>query len=347
MKRLGGVHSRLIGPDNLWAAWNAFRRGKNRRPSVREFAARAEQHITKLHQQLQSGDYTPGSHRRFVIAEPKRRLISCAPIRDRVVHHALHRVLAPTLDRGLVDHCYACLPGRGVQRAALAFQGAMRRYRYVLLLDVRMFFPSIDPDIVLAILERRVKDRPCLDLCETILEGGRGLYDDPRLRAFLGMGPDWPRQNAGLPIGNLTSQFFGNHYLSGLDHALRRELRLPYSQRYMDDIAMFSDDRHRLCEARSCVAEWLLSERKQQLKHPNKEPRPTKKPIIYLGRRIGRQQIEPTAAALRRMRQRVGCALLDPDEDKIERTLASYRGSLGLGPWNTEVSADLTDSSAT
>jgi hypothetical protein len=340
MRRIGYLFDELTSAANLLAAFREFRRGKRSRPAVRAFAFDAVRRLVRLGRDLVHGAYEPGPHRCFVLREPKRRLISVAAVRDRVVHHALHRVLAPRLDPGLSDHCFACLPGRGVQRAVLRFQRALRAHRFVLLLDVRAYFPSIVPDIVLGLMARRIKDARVLGLCATILEAGRGHYDPPERRALLGLDASWPPPGRGLPIGNLTSQWWGNHYLAELDHLLVRTLRLPHAQRYMDDIAMFADDEGALLAARDVVGGWLLRERSLRLKQPGRLPIPTGQAVRYLGRRVSRRGIEPVAAAWPRMQQRIAAALRYPDPERVQRTLASYRGILGLHAGGVGETAD-------
>ena len=115
-------------------------------------------------------------------------------------------------------------------------------------------------------MERKVKGPRTLALLRTIAESGRGLYERTDVRRFLGLPDGFPPPGAGLPIGNLTSQWWGNHYLSGLDHFAVRELRVPHYQRYMDDITLCADSRSALVEARCAIAEWLERQRRLQLK---------------------------------------------------------------------------------
>ena len=164
MKRIGGLFAEVTSPRNLWRAWRDFRRGKRSRPSVLAFEPEADRHVLALHRSLDAGTYRPGPYRLSWIKEPKRRLIAAAPVRDRVVHHAVHRVVAPRLDRSFVESTFACLPDRGSHRAVLCFQRGLRRHRYVLMLDVRRYFLSIDHQRLLAILARKLKDRRLLDL---------------------------------------------------------------------------------------------------------------------------------------------------------------------------------------
>lgn len=268
MKRYGQLFGDVTGTSNLWSAWLEFRRGKRRRPSVRAFELDADREVFQMHRQIAAGDWRPEPFRLKVVREPKRRLIAAAPVRDRVMHHACVRVLAPLLDGGLVAHTYACLPGRGSHRALLAFQSAQRRYRQLLHLDVRHYFLSIDRGILLELMACRIKDPLLLALLQRIAEGGHGLYQAAEVRALLGLEPGFPPRGCGLPIGNLTSQWWGNHYLSGLDHFVKRELKIPHAQRYMDDVTLFSDSRSQLEEAREAISDWLWQARRLRLKKP-------------------------------------------------------------------------------
>jgi len=198
MRRYGRLFPRIVSLENLWAAWREFRRGKRGRPSVRRFELEADRHILRLHRELEVGRYRTGGYRIFAIREPKKRLIAAAPVRDRVLHHAIHRVLAPLLDPSLIHSTYACLPGRGSHRAVLAHQRALRRYRFVLALDIRHYFPSIDREILMRVMEAKLKDATLLGLLREIAESGGGLYRRDGVAAFLGFPPGFPGPSAGL-----------------------------------------------------------------------------------------------------------------------------------------------------
>jgi RNA-directed DNA polymerase len=331
MKRHGTLFPAVASAENLWRAWRTFRRHKRSRPDVRAFELEADRRVIGLSRRLHAGSYRPSGYRLLGIHEPKRRLIASAPVIDRVVHHALYRVLAPLLDPGLIDTVYACLPGRGSHRALLAFVSALRRYRYVLCLDVRHYFLSIDHALVLGVMSRRIKDTRVLDLLGVILESGRGLYRSPAARAFLELELGFPPDGAGLPIGNLTSQWWGNHYLSGLDHFIKRELAIPHYQRYMDDLTLFADSREALEHARTEVARWLRDERRLRLKHPEAPVRHTGGKFLYLGHHVRRTGISVPPSLLRRMQERVGEQVLSGSVLAIERSVASYQGVWG-GP---------------
>ena len=328
MKRHRGLYRRIIAADNVWRGWLAFRRGKNTRPSVIDFARHAEAYVAELQRELASGSYQPSPYRTHIISRPKRRLIAAAPVRDRVVHHAVHQVLAPLLDAGLIEHTYACLPGRGTHRAVIQFRRGLQRFRHVLLLDIRHYFLSIDHDILLSLMARKLKEPPLLALLALIAKSGEGLYSDPEIAAALRLPRGFPPPGCGLPIGNLTSQWWGNHYLSGLDHLAKRELKLPHVQRYMDDIACFANDAAQLEDVRQHIIAWLAEERRLRLKHPQAPVRDSRETFNYLGMRVSRDAMSQSAEGQARVGRRLSELALAGTADGVERSLASLAGNV-------------------
>ena len=320
----------IAARENLWGAWLDFQRGKRGRPAVRRFAPRAAEAIVRLARELGSGEYAPAPYRLLRITTPKRRLIAAASVGDRVVHHAVHRVLAPLLDPGLAAQTYACLPGRGLHRALLAFVAGLRRHRYLVHLDIRAYFPSVDRGILMEVMARRVKDGRALALLGTIAESGAGIYGAPGVPEFLGLAPGFPPAGCGLPIGNLTSQWWGNHYLAGLDHFVMRELKAPFYQRYMDDFVLMGDDAWALERQREAIARWLATERRLALKDPGAAVRGCADEALYLGQWVSRAGWWPRGETIRRFERRVRGLVAAGDVEAVERSVASYRGVLGL-----------------
>jgi RNA-directed DNA polymerase len=326
MRRVGGLFAQVVSPSNLWGAWRDFRRGKRARPTVASFEIDVDQAIVRLADALASGAYRPGRYRLRLLLEPKKRLIAAAPVRDRIVHHAVYRVLSPVLDPSLVDSTYACLDGRGGRRAVIRFCRGLRRFSWVLLLDIRRYFPSIDRRILLGLLGRKLRERRLIDLLGTIAEAGDAIYRQAWVREALGFEDGFPPAGSGLPIGNLTSQWWANHYLSGLDHFVRRELHLPEAIRYMDDIALFADDQRRLEDARESVRAWLGRERHLELKDPSAPVQSARGAFTYLGYRITRAGAGPSATLLGKVRVRLRELAEERDIVGVERALVSYRG---------------------
>jgi RNA-directed DNA polymerase len=272
----------LLGWDNLVLAYQHASRGKRGRSDVAGFEHRLEENLVSLRHALLSQSYVPGRYASFLIHEPKRRLISAAPFRDRVVHHALCNLMEPVFERGFVSDSYANRVGKGTHRALDRAQVWARRFRFVLQVDIRQFFPSIDHAILRRRLATRVKDSKLLWLIDTILASGAGvLSEEYEMAYFPGddlLAIERPR---GLPIGNLTSQFWANVYLDPFDHFVKRELRCRGYLRYVDDMLLFADDKKTLWAWKRALVERLAGLR--MTIHPHAHPRPVKEGIPFLG----------------------------------------------------------------
>lgn len=234
----------LISFENLWRAYLAARRGKRSRPAVAAYDFDAETRLLRLQERLEAGEYAPGTYRTFVIREWKRRVVSAAPFEDRIVHHALCRVIEPIYEARFIHDTYACRVGKGTLAALDRAQHFARGRRFVLQIDIREFFPSIDHAVLEATLSRHIADTRVLDLCRSIIAGGRDvLAEEYTPHYFPGDDLFALLRPRGLPIGNLTSQFWANVYLHPLDLFIKQELHCRAYLRYCDDIALFADDK--------------------------------------------------------------------------------------------------------
>lgn len=213
------VWPRLTSFASLHAAAIEAQRGKRYRPGVLAFNARLEANLFRLQRELESFTYTPGPYRRFEIRDPKRRLISAAPYRDRVVHHALCAAIAPPLERRFIATTFANRRGLGSHKALRRFVTECGSHRWVLCADIRLYFPSIDLTILRAQLGELIACPSTLWLLDQILTNG--ACQGPALDAFPGDTLLTPLERPrGLPIGNLTSQFLANLHLNAVDHAI-------------------------------------------------------------------------------------------------------------------------------
>ncbi|HEX4965565.1 MAG TPA: reverse transcriptase domain-containing protein, partial [Thermoanaerobaculia bacterium] len=201
----------LTSWPNLLRAFRDAARGKRRHPNVAAFEHRLEDNLAALRRELLSQTYLPGAYTSFYIREPKHRLISAAPFHDRVVHHALFNVIEPVFEQGFIADSYANRRGKGTHRALDRCQELSRRLPYVLQLDLRQFFPSIDHAVLRELLARRLSEPAVLSLIDRILKSGEGVLDDSYDMVYF-PGDDLFAINRprGLPIGNLTSQFWAN-----------------------------------------------------------------------------------------------------------------------------------------
>ena len=243
----------LVRFENLWRAYGRARRGKRSRPAIARYELDAESRLFDLQSRLEAGTYQPGAYRTFVVREWKQRIISAAPFEDRIVHHALCQVLEPIWEARFIHDTYACRVGKGTLAALDRAQHFARRFAYVLQLDIRAFFPAMDHAILLTTLRQHVGDQRVLHLCEQIIAGGRDIFGEATpFTLFAGddlLALGRPR---GLPIGNLTSQFWANVYLHPFDLWVKHTLGARGYVRYCDDLLLFADDKatlHGWCHA--------------------------------------------------------------------------------------------------
>lgn len=231
-------------------------RGKRKRPDVARFLHNLEPKLCVLQQELEDGNYHPDPYRTFWICDPKQRQISAASFRDRVVHHALTRVLEPVFERRFTQYSFASRKGFGQHRALELAREACGRYRYVLKGDIRKYFPSIDHEILKDLIARVIKCRRTLELAGRIIDGSN--EQEEVIEYYPGDDLFTPcERRRGLPIGNQTSQFFANVYLNPLDHFVLRELRPGLYLRYVDDFVLFGDDRKELGRQAQWIREFL------------------------------------------------------------------------------------------
>jgi len=324
-----GSFTRLISSSSLWAAWKECRRGKRRQPRIAAWDLDADTHICRLHRQLREGTFRPSPYRLKVVHDPKTRLVAAPALEDRVVQQALLAEIGPTYERGFIDHRYACCRGRGAHRAVLAFLGWLRRHPFRLSLDVRRYFPSIDHEILLNLFARRLRsrDRGTVELIESFLTAGGEVYRTPLARQVLGLDEDPVPEGCGLPLGSYLSHWSGGLYLDGLDHFVKRELKVRGYLRYMDDLALFGEDARELEEHREAIREWLRQERKLELKDRRDQVLPSTQPATYIGFRISRAGVAPGPKMKRRLRQRL-LAAGSTSPAHLARSLQSYRGLL-------------------
>jgi len=290
----------MVEWSNIWLAHLNAARGKRGHGPVAAFEYLLTDNLLDLQQALETQSYQPGPYHSFYIHEPKRRLISAAPFRDRVAHHALCQVTVPFLERQFIPDSYANRVGKGTHRALDRCQQFARRFRYVLPCDVRQFFPSVDHAVLRATLAALLPDDSLFWLIDHLLASGRGvLAEEYSMVYFPGddlFAADRPR---GLPIGNLTSQWWANAYLNPFDQFVKRELRCQGYVRYVDDFLLFGNDKAQLWEWRAAIVERLARYR-LTLHLRRAYPQPVTEGIPFLGFRIFPHQ--------RRLKARKGLA---------------------------------------
>ena len=300
------MYDQICAFDNLYAAYRQARKGKRDHPDVAAFEFNLEAELIGLRAELIHHCYTPGPYRSFMICDPKQRLISAAPFRDRVVHHALYQIIEPIFERRFIGDSYANRLGKGTHRALDRCTQFLRRFQYMLPLDVVQYFPSIDHALLRGILARAIPDQQVMALIDLILKSGVGVlteaYDMVWFEGDDLFAIDRPR---GLPIGNLTSQFWANAYLNEFDQFAKRRLGARGYVRYVDDIVLFDDDLSRLCEWQARAVEFL-SRLRLTIHHCQPQPRPVTEGLAFLGfvvypthRRLKRRKVIHTQRNLK------------------------------------------------
>ena len=277
------LHEQTCDWVNLRRAYQNASRGKRRRSATAAFESLLADNLLELEQELNEQTYQPGTYNNFYIHEPKRRLISAAPFRDRVVHHALCNITVPYFEKLFIADSYANRIGKGTHRAIDRCQQFARKYKYVLQCDIAQFFPSIDQEVLRQTLNSMLPDESVSWLIDRILASGRDVlaaeYDMVYFPGDDLLAVNRPR---GLPIGNLTSQLWANCYMNPFDHFVRRELGCKAYIRYVDDFLLFSDDKKELMQCRDAMASRL--ERFRLTLHAGSaHPRPVGEGISFLG----------------------------------------------------------------
>ncbi|MDE2001701.1 MAG: group II intron reverse transcriptase domain-containing protein [Patescibacteria group bacterium] len=294
-------------------AWKEFVNGKRKKKDVQEFSFRLMDRILSLHDNLRNHRYIHGGYRAFAICDPKPRNIHKAIVRDRLLHHAIHRKLYPFFDRIFIADSYSCRIGKGTHRAINRFRSFSRKAGknntktcWVLKCDIKKFFANIDHGILKKILANYIPDKDILWLLSRVIDSfevGSGI---------------------GLPLGNLTSQLFANIYMNEFDRFMKHKLKVRYYIRYADDFVIFSEDRAWLESRRSLIGEFLQNRLRLEL-HPNKVFIKTlASGVDFLGWVHFPDHRVLRTTTKRRMMKRIAA-------HPTEGTFNSYRGLLGHG----------------
>lgn len=246
MKRIGNLFDQVCHPDNLRKAYEKARKGKSKRYGVLLFERNLEANLTQLHRELTEGDYRTSQYSIFTIHDPKERTVYRLPFRDRVVHHAIMNRLEDIWVSVFISHSYACIKGRGIHGVMYHLKRDLRdveRTTYCLKIDIRKFYPTIDHEILKAIVRRKIKDQRLLALLDEIIDSAPGV-----------------------PIGNYLSQFLANMYLSYFDHWLKEVKMVKYYYRYADDIVILGQNKPELHALRAEMSEYLSQKLKLKMK---------------------------------------------------------------------------------
>jgi RNA-directed DNA polymerase len=236
------MFDKIISLENLFDAWTEFKREKSNKSDVAEFEVNLEDHVFKLHEDLKNDTYKHGGYFSFFVHDPKRRHIHKASVRDRLLHHAVHRVIEPIWNKVFIFDSWSSRKNKGTHGAVKRLQSlGLKLSRnhtqmlWVLKLDVKKFFDSVNHEILLNILRRRTTDDSLMMLLRNIIDS----------------------YSPGLPLGNLTSQLFANVYLNELDQFVKHELKIVGYVRYADDFILLHQNKEFLVDCLGKITNFM------------------------------------------------------------------------------------------
>jgi retron-type reverse transcriptase len=255
VKTYNRLFNKIVSFENLLSAARKAQKGKRFKKATALFNLNLEKELLRLQEELNQGTYRHGGYYDFFIYDPKQRLISAAPYRDRVVHHALCNVIDPIFDRTFIFDSYACHNGKGTHKAVDRYTAFARKNKYVLKCDIKKYFYSIDHQILMAAVKRKIRCKKTLNLIREIVSSRKdaGIIDyfaaDDLFTPYL--------RKRTIPIGNLTSQFFANVYLNGFDHFVKQQLKCRHYIRYVDDFVALGNSKAQLYKIKARMQEYL------------------------------------------------------------------------------------------
>ena len=305
MRRIGNLIDRIAEPDNLRLAYLKARRGKHERPDVRAFARDLDRNLSDLTSELRSGEVRWGGYRSFHIQDPKPRLIQAPAFRARVAHHAILNVCEPVFDACQIPDSFACRKNKGLDGALKRALRFSRPGGWFLKMDIRKCFDTIRHEILRNLLRRRFKDSVVLRLFDGVIDTHE------------------TEPGRGIPIGNLTSQFFANHYLGVLDHHAKETLRARRYVRYMDDFVFWDRDRRRVREIRAAAESFLADRLSLAVKPPCLNA--CRHGLPFLGYKVYPDGLRLARRTRQRFRRRTRAIYRLLDEERLTESEAARR----------------------
>jgi RNA-directed DNA polymerase len=311
-KRFNHLYPIVCDFEHLLVSAKKARVGTGWTSETCEFFFKLEYNLLQLSDELAAGTYQPRLHRYFSIIDPKPRQIAVAPFRDRVVHHALVSVLMPIFEPVFIADSYATRVNKGTHAAVFCAQKMLKQWPYYLKTDVRKYFDNVQHAILLKLISRKIKDSKILLLVEKIiLNGGNN--------------------GKGLPIGNLTSQFWANVYLDRLDHFVKQTLKVKAYVRYMDDMVLFANETKTLKRYHQALHEFLYDELGLTLHDKSTWMNHQVHGLSFLGMRIWPNYIRTRSVNWRRSQRKIQrrqkeWLLGRMDDEALQQCLASIVG---------------------
>ncbi len=328
MKVWHNIYHKLTIKENIYRGYKEFLKGKKSKKDVINFESAREENLKILHEALLNKTYKPGTYSQFLVRDPKERIIHKAQVIDRIVHHIVSTVLEKIFEPTFIFHSYACRKGKGTHKGVLALQKMAireshgdKRICWILKCDISKFFASVNHQMLLSMLSEKIEDKDFLKLLEKIVDS-----------FCFGKTVDLSNKK-GIPIGNLTSQFFSNIYLNNLDQFVKHTLKVKYYIRYADDFAFLSHDRDYLISLIGPVEHFLKHKLDLEI-HPRKIVlEKFSSGVDFLGYVIFPHYILPRTKTGRRLKRKIREKIMEfkagrKTEESLNQTIQSYYGFL-------------------
>lgn len=309
-KKFRHLIERVITDENMRSAYYKTARGRRFTTGALAFKEFSEVNLGRLAYDLHTGNYTPGTPNQFYVYEPKARLITALPFRDRVAQHAVCNVIAPIFERTFLPRSYACRVGMGTHAGVVALQSELRRMAkrgpvYFLKTDFSRYFPSIDRGVLHGLIRKKISCASTMRVVEAMV----------------------PPDGIGLTIGSLTSQLFANVYGGALDRFLQQELRETAWYRYMDDLVVLGHDPAHLHRVKEEIERF--SAERLGLRFSKWSVGPVSRGVNFLGYRIW-----PTHKLLRRQsvtraKRKIRIMRAQDRQEDLGRFIAAWVGHAG------------------
>ncbi|MBU1245453.1 MAG: reverse transcriptase/maturase family protein [Nanoarchaeota archaeon] len=328
MKTYTNLYSKLTSKKNLYSAWRKARKGKTNKDYVKNFEENLIDNISLLKTELLLHSYRPKPLKNFIVRDPKTRKISKSDFRDRIVHHALVNVIEPIFEKVFIYDSYANRKGKGnlvaLERLDYFKRKVSRNGKtkgwfdnnqvkgYCLKADIKHYFEEVNHKILLRVIKKKIKCNKTIWLVKQILNNNITKGN-----------------SKGMPLGNLTSQFFANVYLNELDYFVKHRLRAKYYVRYVDDFVILHPFRTQLIGWKEEINDFLKNELKIELHFDKSRIIPLSKPISFVGFRVFYYYKLLKRFNQKNIQRRLGkyCVLFSENKINYDKIYDSLQGS--------------------
>jgi len=310
MKTHKNLFNKVCSFENLLLAFKKSQKGSNHKLEVKKYNFLKEKNLLELQEKLISETYEPSAYHYFKISEPKERIISVATFEDRIVHHAIVNILEPIYEKIFYYHSYATRKNKGSHKAVFYAQNCLKSNNWYLKSDIKKYFENISHQLLIDSIKNKISDKKLLNLIIKIIYNANS-------------------NGIGIPIGNLTSQFFANVFLNSFDDYIKNELKMQFYVRYMDDFVIFSNEKEELKTALNKIEIWLQTNLNLQIKNNATYINSASNGLSFLGTRIFAKTIRIKPENLKRFIKKINEKKFKTQkhlipENKYEETLNSY-----------------------